>query len=73
MFSTNCCYTTRLSNCSSLSVIYTIDVADWYRVLDRLEKDDLDFILHYADGIGYVGLEFKREEDLEFFILKYGV
>lgn len=52
-------------------MIYNLDIADWYRVLDDLDRDDLDFILHYADGIPYVGLEFKNEQDLNYFILKY--
>lgn len=52
-------------------MIYNLDLKDWYKIQDRLDRDDLDFILHYAEGIGYVGLEFKHQHELEYFLLKY--
>ena len=52
-------------------MIYTIDLEDWYKIVDDIQQDDMDFILHYADDMPFIGLEFACEQDQMYFILKY--
>lgn len=52
-------------------MIYNMDLVDWYRIIDGIQLEDMDYRLHYADGVPYVGLEFADAETMSYFIMKY--
>ena len=51
--------------------LYIMDKEMWWSLIDALDSEDLDFVIHYTDDSDEVGLEFGTQAELAYFVLKY--